>query len=126
MNIYENVLVELLDDNCNVHTTIRVLWIAPSVTDIVTIELNNPNALPIWHKCGELQTALVEQKVRILEVDPYQDFYRPEDTIPEHHRWRRDEAWEVIAPIVESREQVFLPTFRGALIKKAIERTGPG
>lgn len=124
MNIWENVLIELLDEEGKVLTTIRVLWIARSAKDVVTIELYNPNALPVWQKCRELEAAFAEKKARILEIDPYAELYRPEDTIPESHRRRRDEAWKVIAPIVESSEQVFSPSERGYLIRKAIERTG--
>lgn len=124
MKIFENVLIELPLEPENVLGIIRVLWIDAQGIDVVTIELNQPNALPVWQKCSELETALATGKARVLEVDPFAASCRKEDTIAENHRRRRDEAWEVIAPIVESREQVFNPSERGVLIKKAIERTG--
>ncbi|NJL80681.1 MAG: transposase, partial [Richelia sp. SM2_1_7] len=40
------------------------------------------------------------------------------------HGRKRDEAWEVIAPIVNNKEKAFLSVERGTLIKQAVERTG--
>jgi len=124
MNIWENVLIELQDDDGKVATTIRALWIDPSVTDVVTIDINNPNAFPVWQKSREIEAAFVEQKARLLKTDPFTHLYRPEDSIPQDHRRRRDEVWEIIAPIVESGVKVFFPSERGILVKEAIERTG--
>jgi hypothetical protein len=60
-----------------------------------------------------------------LEVDPYTVLLRPESTIPENHRQRRDRAWEIIAPIVESQEgEAFIESYRGSLVAEATKRTG--
>jgi hypothetical protein len=105
--------------------TERLLWLDPSGTDAVTIEINNRKALPRWQKSKELEAAIAVKELRILEVDPYARLLRPESAIPENHRQRRDRAWEIIAPIVESQEgEAFIETYRGPLVAKATQRTG--
>lgn len=36
----------------------RVLWIAPSGADVVTIDINYPHAQPLWRKYQDLLAAL--------------------------------------------------------------------
>jgi hypothetical protein len=103
----------------------RLLWLDPSGTDAVTIEINNRKALPKWQKIKDLEAAIAAKELRILEVDPYAALLRPESTIPENHRQRRDRAWEIIAPIVESQEgESFIESYRGSLVAEATKRTG--
>ncbi|NJM19741.1 MAG: transposase [Richelia sp. SM1_7_0] len=124
MNIFENVLIELPKELTNVSTIVRVLWVDASGIDVVTIDVCCANALPVWHKCLELENILAEKKAHILETDIYAAYSGCEDMIPENHRRKRDEAWEVIAPIVNNKEKAFLSVERGTLIKQAVERTG--
>ena len=124
MNIFENVLIELPKELGSVLSIIRVLWIDAKGIDVVTIDLLSANALPVWHKCLELEDAIAEQKARIKEIDLYATYCGSEDMIPANHRRKRDEAWEVIAPIINSKEKAFLSAERGSLIKQAVERTG--
>jgi hypothetical protein len=63
------------------------------------------------------------QEARFLEVDPYAELLRPENTIPEHYRQHRDDAWDVIESIVKS-ENVFDPRVRGPLVEEAVKRSG--
>ena len=105
--------------------TERLLWFDPSGTDAVTIEINNRKALPKWQKLKDLEAAIAATELRILEVDPYAVLLRPESAIPEKYRQRRDRAWEIIAPIVESQEgEAFIESYRGSLITEAMKRTG--
>jgi hypothetical protein len=103
----------------------RLLWLSSSGTDVVTIEINNRKALPRWQKSRELEAAIATKELRILEVDPYAALLRPESAIPENQRQRRDRAWEIIAPIVESQEgEAFIKAYRGSLVAKAAQQTG--
>lgn len=122
MNLWVNMLLEW--SNPYLESRIeRILWIDQSGTDVVTIEINQPRALPIWQKSLELETEIASQNANILTVDPYATLLRPENTISQKYREFRERAWEVIAPLVES-ELVFHPDSRGTLIKATVERTG--
>lgn len=123
MKLWVNQLLEWQTGEATVSIS-RVLWIDASGTDVVTIELSNPLAIPIWQKYLELETSLAVGEAHILQVDPYAELQRPDETIAENHRQRRDSAWKVIAPLVESGERLFIPHERGPLIAAAFERTG--
>lgn len=124
MNLYENMLIELHNEHGEIFTVIRLLWIDPSGTDIVTIDLNNSKAFPVLQRAEEIEVALAEQKAFILDTDPYAYLYRPEDLIPETHRNFRDNAWNKIALIIEGGYKAFFPYERGLLVRQAIELTG--
>lgn len=49
----------------------RVLWIDPSGTDVVTIDINDPFAQPTWHKHEHLLTALTANQISLVPCDPY-------------------------------------------------------
>jgi len=122
MNLYVNMLLEWYDEQAKAHIE-RILWIDPSRTDVATIEINDPKALPKWQKCKDLENVIGNQEARFLEVDPYAELLRPENTIPEHYRQHRDDAWDVIESIVKS-ENVFDPRVRGPLVEEAVKRSG--
>lgn len=117
------MLIELHNEYGDIFTVIRLLWIDPSGTDIVTIDLNNSKAFPVLQRAEEIEAALTEQKAFILDTDPYAYLHRPEDLIPETHRNFRDNAWNKIALIIESGYKAFFPYERGLLVRQAIELT---
>ncbi|PSB34400.1 Mu transposase C-terminal domain-containing protein [Stenomitos frigidus] len=103
----------------------RVLWIDSSGTDVATIDIINPNALPVFRKSSEIEAAIASGDSQVLEVDPYAVFLRAENDIQEKHRQKRDAAWEVIAPLVEDPTgQIFYSHGRGALLNAHEEKTG--
>jgi hypothetical protein len=116
MKLFVNMLLEWQNDTEDLNIE-RILWIDLSYTDAATIRLQNPKALPIWQKCQELEEAILAQKVRILEVDPYSSLLKPENIIPEKHKNYRDKAWAIIEPLVEDKDQSILFSYgRGRLI----------
>lgn len=124
MKLFVNMLLEWQSDTETPQIE-RLLWIDSSYTDVATIELLNPKALPVWKKCKELEEALVTQQARVLEIDPYAFLLKPEDTIPEKHRERRDLAWETIAPLVKDNDgRIFFSHGRGSLLNAWVEKTG--
>lgn len=123
MNWFVNMLIEW-QEGTDKSWVERVLWIDPSSSDMVAIDIVDKQALPIWQKRTDVEAALAAKKARALEVDPYTYLLRPEDTIPKRHRKHRDEAWEVIAPLVESGVDIFVPSKRGRLVVEAVKRTG--
>ncbi|HBL11743.1 MAG TPA: hypothetical protein DD379_10085 [Cyanobacteria bacterium UBA11162] len=120
MKLWINQLLQWLPKEETIVHTERVLWIDSSSIHVVTIELNNPNALPIWHEYLELETALTTGEAHILQIDPFTSLQTKEDTIPTSHRKRRDEAWKVIAPMIAAGENLYIPRERGKLIQAAL------
>lgn len=103
----------------------RLLWIDPSETDVATIEILQPESLPIFQKYQDIETAIISGEARILEVDPYAGLLRSEESIPEKHRQRRDRAWEAIQPLVEDQTgQIFHSHGRGKLLNEREQQTG--
>lgn len=123
MKLFVNLLIEW-PATTEAKQIKRVLWIAPSGDDVVTIDIADRQALPVWQLGTDIEAALAGQQARVLEIDPYAYLCRPEDTISEKHRHRRDAAWQVIAPLVTSDVDLFIPDKRGALVAAAIQRTG--
>jgi hypothetical protein len=123
MKLFVNMLLEWQSETET--RTERLLWIDPSGTDVVTIEILNPKALPVFQKHKDIEAAIASNQARVLEVDPYASLLRPEETIPEKHRRRRDEAWEVIVQLVEDTSgQIFFAHGRGTLLNALEKRTG--
>jgi putative transposase len=124
MKLFVNMLLEW-HQNAEDSKIERLLWIDPSYTDVATIELLNPKALPVWQKCRDLEDAIANHQAHILEIDPYAPLFRPEDTIPDKHRERRDRAWAAIAPLIEDESgRILLSYGRGALLNAWTEKTG--
>lgn len=122
MKLSKNLLLEWTDETVN--RIERVLWINVAANDVVTIELNSAKALPVWQKCSEMETAIAAHALTILEDDPYAPLLRPDADIDESHRRRRDQAWAVIAPILEHGEKVFIRSERGQFVTDAAQRSG--
>ena len=78
----------------------RVIWIDVAASQVVTIELTDRRVLPLLRQCDEITLALETGVARVAAVDPAAGRTRREQEIPEPHRRRRDEAWELIAPLV--------------------------
>ena len=59
MKLAVNVVIQWLGDGSPVHIE-RVLFIDPSGTDMVTIDIDpeNKKALPVWRTCEEISVAL--------------------------------------------------------------------
>ncbi len=122
MNLWVNMLIEWQEEDGSRQID-RVLWIDPSATCVITIDIAAPQALPVWQKCADLEVALATERARRLEIDPYAHLFRPEDTLSDSERERRDEIWSFIAPlIVESKSEIFIPSKRGPLVAAVAER----
>jgi len=121
MKLWINQLLQWLPKSETTVHIERILWIDSESIHVVSIELNNPNAIPIWHKYLDLETALATGEVQILQIDPFTSLHRKEDTIPASHRQRRDQAWKIIAPLIQAGESLYIPQERGKLIMAAVQ-----
>ncbi|MGH9841727.1 MAG: hypothetical protein ACREEM_23485 [Blastocatellia bacterium] len=104
----------------------RVLWIDAAASQVVTIELTDRRVLPRLRRYDEIVSALDTGAARVAAVDPSARRLRPEQEIPEPHRRRRDEAWELIAPLVADGDpEVMLSgERRGKLVAEIAARSG--
>ncbi|MFB2839101.1 Mu transposase C-terminal domain-containing protein [Floridanema evergladense] len=127
MKLYINMLWEWqLEESKDTKPRIeRLLWMDISGVDVITIDIFDPNALPIFQKYKDIEVAIKNQHIQTLEVDPYAALLRPEETITEKHRKHRDEAWDVISQLVDNNNgEIFYPKQRGVLLRDAEQRTG--
>ena len=97
MKLAVNVVIEWLGDGLPVHIE-RVLFIDPSGTDMVTIDIDpeNKKALPVWRTCEEISVALAASDARISDTDPY---VQPAQALSNEGRKHRDEIWDIIEPL---------------------------
>lgn len=84
----------------------------------VGIRLNG-KALPYLTRASELKEAISSGDARIID-DPVKRPLLREHEIPEGHKKKRDDAWEVIAPMVEGRDawRMFDPKKRGPIVAR--------
>jgi hypothetical protein len=123
MNLFVNMLIEW--QAATGSWIERLLWIDPSGTDAAIIEILNPQSLPIFHKCKDIEAAITSGEAHVLEVDPYATLLRSEDSIPKKHLQHRDAAWEVIMPLIEDKTgQIFYSHGRGKLLNALEKQTG--
>ncbi len=127
MKLTINLLVEWhaigSDDRAHVE---RVLWVSPSARELVVIDIFNRTALPQLRSCDEVEYALIAGTASILGTDPFATLLRPEGDIDAKHRVYRDNAWDLIAPLV-SDDDTALQLFssqRGPLINQRCDETG--
>lgn len=125
MNWVVNQLIEWLDENGDPLTE-RLLWIDPTYTDAYLCDVRDPKAMPVWRRVQDLESAVSQGVACVLSVDPYLIGMRPDNTLSEMQRRQRDQAWDVIQPLVQGddEEAIFRAKTRGLLVNAAIERTG--
>lgn len=101
MELYRNLVYEWTGSPGR-HSAERLLWFEQGRDFVWTIRILDPKAQPVRRSRAELEAALESCEARVLERDPFTDFCRPEEDIKKKHRRRRDAAWGMIAPLVES------------------------
>ena len=80
----------------------RLLWLDQGSEHVWTIRVYDPKAQPVRRDRAKLEASLEACEARVLARDPYADLSRPEQDIKKKHRRDRDNAWNLIAPLVES------------------------
>lgn len=122
MNIVINTLFEwLTDDELDLY---RVLWISPSVSEMIVFKFGEEKLDTPILLYEEFERAYYANEIRILANDPYASYMRPDNTISEKRCKRRDDAWEIIKPLVEDENpKIFNSLERGLMIQEVIKRT---
>jgi hypothetical protein len=128
MTLCVNQVIEWIDaeDGSSAPTPERIIWIDATARQVVTIELTDRRVLPRLRHYDDIVLALETGAARSA-ISAHSDCRMlTEQEIPETHRRRRDQAWELIAPLVAdgdpqimlSREQ------RGKLVSEIAARSG--
>jgi len=121
MNLLVSSLLELTSTDGQ-HEEVRVVDLNPAGDRVYLVRTDLPHVLPEPRKLSEIQAGLVDGTIKFLTDDPFAALQRPDDTIPEKHRIRRDRAWKRIASIVTAPNAAALrPRSRARLIRKAIK-----
>ncbi|MFB5089704.1 hypothetical protein PGC35_21420 [Psychrobacillus sp. PGGUH221] len=70
--LFENNVIELLDNELKPESLLRVLWIAPDKMDIILVEINDHRKMkfPFISKYSEIINEIEGGKARVLEIDP--------------------------------------------------------
>ncbi len=124
MNWAVNQLVEWLGENGDPLTE-RLLWMDLSYTDVYLFDVRDPKALPVWRRLKDLESAVSQGIARVLAEDPLLKGMRPDDLVTESQRVQRDQAWQIIQPLVEmADEAIYRPETRGPLIADISVRAG--
>lgn len=123
MNLEINRLYEWLDTgDCPVIE--RILAYLPN-SEVATINVNSKTVTPSTRSVKELEDALAAGNIRVLSNDPWSHKNRPEGDITPKDLSRRDGAWDLIRPIVESPTHLlFDKRQRWALLKAQQQATG--
>jgi putative transposase len=101
----------------------RVLWF--NARDAALIEVNNPQALPSLYSRKALDAALLHDKARLMEMDPYLPTSLSDEQLTDAARKRRDHAWAAIRPLVEAHiPALFLRDERGNVVTQRAAEVG--
>ena len=97
----------------------RILWVNPTATDLVSIQLDEPLALPVWKRLADIEEALSNGSAIIRVADPYAHRLHPPESFLLKHRQRRDAAWKVIEDMVSRVPDIYDEKIRGGLVADA-------
>lgn len=108
----------------------RILWIDPTKTDVVTIEVAHHLALPVWRKLEDMTAAIEIGLLLVLEVDEYAPrIFSESELATDRYKIyleRRDKWYKVIEPFTYGEEaaRMFFPRERAALVAKRATEMG--
>ncbi|MGA9996900.1 MAG: hypothetical protein WBP93_15890 [Pyrinomonadaceae bacterium] len=124
MKLFDGQLIRFNGDPDDPETarTDRIIFIDESGIDLATIDVDNKNSKPIWHKYKDIVVALHNGEASLQ----YEDHRAPltltaEDLQKARHRKNkrvRDNRWEVLMPLItgENEFKMLFPRERAALI----------
>lgn len=127
MNLQINSLLEWETENLSIETSRieRILYIEDTNGIVITIDIFSPTANPQIRYYKDLISAIDNQSIRILTVDPYAHMQTPEDQISQKYKNKRDKNWELISEIFELEGiKPYISSFCGKIIAKIEKRTG--
>lgn len=114
------MLNDLLEYLVPTTRTIRLLWIHPTQSVAFVIDVNATDAMPELVQLNELLSDLQTGNAKLLTIDPYLSIME-EVSIPESHKLRRDNAWKIIADLVDDQPSIYYPTRRAKRVADCVE-----
>lgn len=103
MKLYVNMVYEWVDQP-SPRSIERLLWLCSDSPWVWTIKVYGESARPVARHRAELESAL-ENGTAIIRQDPYAHLARSDGYLKESHRKYRDEAYDLIAPLVNNRDE---------------------
>jgi len=101
----------------------RILWESTDGSEVISINIKDKKALPTFRSGQEILDGIEAGYLKVIQNDPYAYLSKPEETINEIMRNRRDKAWDVIQYLVEDhRIDILYRNYRGALIANCSEQ----
>lgn len=120
-----NSIIEWSDEE-NKHLFLeRVLWISPNLEYVVVTKIGEKKQqMPIWRTYSEIIEALGNPFVRKLSKEPFIKLLFPEQEYLQKHSIERDEAWEILEPVLQLEPQIYDRNYRGELVNELIRKHG--
>ncbi|MDR4888386.1 Mu transposase C-terminal domain-containing protein [Fredinandcohnia sp. QZ13] len=120
-----NSIIEWSDEE-NKHLFLeRVLWISPNLEYVVVTKIGEKKQqMPIWRTYSEIIEALETPFVRKLSKEPFIKLLFPEQEYLQKHSIERDEAWEILEPVLQLEPQIYDRNYRGELVNELIRKHG--
>jgi putative transposase len=125
-----NQLLKWTDEPEDKPVVERVLWVDPSKTDVVVIEVTYRLALPVYRKIVDLTAAIDAKLLHVLEADEYAPRSFSEEEFKtmrfKKYKEKRDERYKIIEPFTHGEDAVhiFAPHRRAALVAKRAAEVG--
>lgn len=124
-NIFVNSVIEWCDQENNLLSIERVLWVSPQTNDVVLIRIDEEQkSLPFYRDYSEVLDALETPYVKKLNKDPLRDLLNINVEFINKHKEKRDKAWMIIKDLVELEPFIYVKEERGELIRDCKKKHG--
>ncbi|MEM1168767.1 MAG: Mu transposase C-terminal domain-containing protein [Cyanobacteria bacterium P01_H01_bin.35] len=118
--IFVNDLIQWSSNNNN-SLIERIVWIDEGYQIAFLIDIYGTKGFPKKHSVDDLKSALKYQEASKLEVDPWA-ILMPETNLSVKDKEIRDNAWEIISPLITQEPNIYYRHLRGKLIQEVITK----
>jgi hypothetical protein len=124
--IYQNSVIEMLNEDLKTDMIIRILWISQGKEIIYVVDINDDKKMtyPYAMKYNELLFDIEEGRANVLKVEPDLRLISPDEEYLLKYKKSRDVNWNIIKEIVFQEPEIYISSFRGTLVKEVQEKTG--
>ncbi|GFZ94053.1 transposase [Paenibacillus marchantiophytorum] len=126
MELYVSNLFDRRDGEAKLIDCERILWMNRDKDLVVTISILDKKGLPVLKSLSAMELEIKSGFLLKREYDPYTKFMITDNKLTTKEIQIRDHAWSLISEMVEIEPNVYNPTERYQMIKKACDETGKG